>query len=317
MNYRELGKTGIKVSEIGFGAWAIGGNRHGLSYGPTDDKDSVEALEKAFELGCNFFDTADVYGWGHSEELIGKTLRGKRDRLIIATKVGSDFYQGFGFQTFTAEYIRFALDKSLERLQTDYVDLYQLHNPSLAVIENGEAFEVLRNLKVEGKIRAWGLSLQNHNDGLAALKITRPDSIQVAYNIFAHEAAKKLFPLSAELGCAIIAREPLSNGFLTGKFTYASNFSSGDVRKNWPKDFINARIKASEALNFLIRRDQRTMAQAAIQWVLNSTLVSVTIPGIKNSEQAIENLQSAETAPLTSDELKEIAALQEHQFGLQ
>src|SRR5438132_633002 len=135
MKYREFGNTGIKVSEIGFGAWAIGGNEHGNSYGPTDDKDSLEAIHRAIDLGCNFFDSADVYGFGHSEDVLGKGLKNYRDRVVIASKVGGDFYSGAGRQNFSADYIKFALDRSLERLKTDYIDIYQLHNPPLKIIE--------------------------------------------------------------------------------------------------------------------------------------------------------------------------------------
>lgn len=316
MHYRDLGKTGIKVSEVGFGAWAIGGNRHGQSYGPTDDKTSTEALEKAFELGCNFFDTADVYGWGHSEELIGKTFKSKRDRIVIATKGGSDFYQGYGYQTFTPDYIRFALDKSLLRLKTDYVDLYQLHNPPLSLIKSEQTFAILKDLKNEGKIRSWGLSLQSFGDGLKALQTVRPDSLQVAYNLFVSQPKEELFPLAERLGCAIIAREPLSNGFLTGKYKPNPEFAIGDIRRNWPNDFINARVKATEKLGFLARNGGRTLAQAAIQWVLNSPIVSVVIPGIKTPEQAVEAIESTQATPLTKDELANIVALQGNQFGL-
>src|SRR5262249_8919224 len=150
MRYREFGNTGIKVSEIGFGTWAIGGNEHGNSYGPTEDKTSLEALARALELGCNFFDTADVYGFGHSEELVGKALRSVRDRVVIATKVGGNFYSGRGRQTFARAYIRPALEQSLERLQTDYLDVYHLHNPPLKLIEKPETYAPFKELKREG-----------------------------------------------------------------------------------------------------------------------------------------------------------------------
>jgi len=129
MRRRPLGKTGLQVSEIGFGAWAIGGNAHGNSYGPTDDAKSVAAVQKAVDLGVNFFDTADVYGWGHSEEVLGKALEGRRDQVLLATKVGGDFYHGQVRANFDPGYIAFALGRSLHRLRTDHVDLYQLHNP--------------------------------------------------------------------------------------------------------------------------------------------------------------------------------------------
>ena len=321
MNYRDFGRTGIKVSEIGFGGWAIGGNRQGISYGVTDDKLSLEALERALALGCNFFDTADVYGWGHSEALIGQALKGRRDHAVIATKVGSDFYQGYGYQTFSDSYIRFALEKSLERLQTDYLDVYQLHNPPLALLEDGVAVATLESLKLEGKVRAWGLSLRDAEEALAALSTYRPDSIQLPYNLFLGDhispERSRLFTKAAEAGCAIIAREPLANGFLSGKYRMDPAFGAGDIRRSWPRDYLNARVQAVEQLRFLdLGSGVRTLAQASLAWVLRAREVSVVIPGIKTPEQAEEDLTAASAAALKPADLAQIAELQKRKFGL-
>jgi aryl-alcohol dehydrogenase-like predicted oxidoreductase len=314
MKYREFGKTGLKVSEVGFGCWAIGGNEHGNSYGQTDDKVSIDAIQKAIELGCNFFDTADVYGWGHSEELLGKAVRAKRDHLIIATKVGGDFYQGIGYQTFTADYVRFALDKSLERLKTDYVDVYQLHNPSLKILNKPETYEVLKELKKEGKIRAWGVSIFDPIEGLAALKIGHPDSLQVAYNIFSTKPSEQLFPKANEQGCAIIGREPLANGFLTGKYLPDTNFEQGDIRNRWPRDYIAARVHAAKKVQTLLKSDVPTLVTAAIKYVLMNEHVSVVIPGAKTPAQVLENLAASDFRGLNKDELKALAELQGRGF---
>ena len=316
MNYRDFGKTGIKVSEVGFGAWAIGGNEHGISYGPVDDKDSLQAIEKALELGCNFFDTADVYGWGHSEELLGTSLKSMRDRVVVATKVGSDFYQGYGYQSFTSDYIDFALRKSMSRLKTDYIDVYQLHNPPEAILENNEAFTKLRELKKEGKIRAWGISVTTLEEALLALSNIKPDSLQVPMNIFSNECALEVLTKAEKLGCALIAREPLANGFLSGKYRLNSSFPSGDIRHNWPLDYINARVKAAESLKFLGIEEKRTLAQAAIQWVLKHKEVAVAIAGIKDKSQALENMSAMNALPLSKSELKLIEDLKEERFGL-
>jgi aryl-alcohol dehydrogenase-like predicted oxidoreductase len=314
MKYRDFGNTGLKVSEVGFGCWAIGGNEHGNSYGPTDDRASLDAIQKAIELGCNFFDTADVYGWGHSEELLGKACKSKRDHLIIATKVGGDFYQGPGFQTFTPEYIRFALDKSLERLKTDYIDVYQLHNPPLKLLNRPQTFEVLKDLKKEGKIRAWGVSVFDPVEGMTALKVGQPDSLQVPYNIFNTKPAAELIPSAHAVGCSIIAREPLANGFLTGKYQANCTFEQGDVRQNWPRDYIRARVSAAQKLEFLTRAG-RTLAQAAIKFALFSDGVAVVIPGIKTSEQAEENLAASDQKPFSSEEMETLKALQAKGFA--
>ena len=317
MKYRDFGNTGIKVSEVGFGGWAVGGNEHGHSYGTTDDKVSLDAINKAFELGCNFFDTADVYGFGHSETLFGKALKSKRDRAIIATKVGSDFYQGAGFQTFTGDYIRFALEKSLDRLKTDYVDIYQLHNPPVRLLKKDDTYNCLQELKREGKIRAWGISILDPIEGLTALSVTQPDCIQIPVNIFNTRPLENLLPSAFSVGCAIIAREPLANGFLTGKFKDVSSatFEDGDVRQSWPPDYVMARIEAAQRLEFL-RKDNRTLAQSAIKFVLALKEVSVTIPGIKTAEQAEENMAASDLKPLTGTELNEIDTLAKRNFDL-
>jgi aryl-alcohol dehydrogenase-like predicted oxidoreductase len=316
MKYRDFGKTGLKVSEVGFGCWAIGGNQHGNSYGSTDDKLSLAAIQQAIDSGCNFFDTADVYGWGHSEELLGKALKNRRDKLFIATKVGSDFYQGLGFQTFTAKYIRFALEKSLERLKTDYIDVYQLHNPPLKLINQESTYTVFNTLKKEGKIRAWGLSIFDPTEGLTALKVGQPDSLQVVYNVFHTKASEFLFPAAYQAGCAIIAREPLANGFLSGKYTSQSQFERGDIRQQWRQDYINARAAAASKLSFLIKPGVRSLAQTSLRYVLAHEAVSVVIPGSKTPQQSDENLASSDVAALTPEELSRILELQKRNFDL-
>src|ERR1041385_3831821 len=150
MKYRKLGSTDLTISEIGFGGWAIGGNQFGNSYGPTDDEDSLRAITSAVDLGCTFFDTADVYGHGHSEELLGRALKGRRKEVILATKGGSDFYHEPPRLNFTEAHLIYAVEQSLKRLGTDTIDLYQLHNPPFSVIERGHLFEGLEKLKSQG-----------------------------------------------------------------------------------------------------------------------------------------------------------------------
>lgn len=316
MKYRDFGNTGIKVSEIGFGCWAIGGNNHGNSYGPTTDKSSTDAINKALELGLNFFDTADVYGWGHSEELLGKALRGKRDRVVIATKVGADFYQGTGFQTFTPDYIRFALEKSLTRLNTDYIDVYQLHNPPMKLISREETYATLRELKKEGKIRAFGVSVFTPIEGITAINVGQPDCVQITYNIFSCRPEEQLLPRAYETGCAIIAREPLANGFLTGKYDTAPKFAAGDFRKNWPIEYVQARSDATRELSFLKKNGQQSMAQAALKYPLMAQAVSTVIVGLKDVDMVEENLAASDAGPLSAEEVKLIHDLQAVGFNL-
>ncbi len=313
MKYRVLGKTGVKVSEVGFGAWAIGGNAHGNSYGPTDDKSSLDAVRKALNLGCNFFDTADVYGHGHSEELLGKALEGRRDQVVIATKVGGDFYHGTPRMNFTQEYLTFALQKSLERLQTDYVDVYQLHNPPIQLIKNPSLFRVLDDLKKTGKIRHYGISIHDPAEGILAMKTGQPSTIQVVYNILRQEAKNELFTRAREDKVAIIAREPLANGFLAGKHKPDETFSEGDIRHDFPRNYVTGMVHAAEKLRFLEHKG-RTLAQAAIRFTLDNTDVSTTIPGAKTAEQVQENLQASELPPLTGEDLMRIRLLRESSF---
>jgi aryl-alcohol dehydrogenase-like predicted oxidoreductase len=313
MNYRVLGKTGLKISEVGFGAWAIGGNEFGNSYGPTDDRTSLSAIKTALDLGCNFFDSADVYGHGHSEDLLGSALEGNRDNVIIATKVGGDFYHEPPSLNFRSDYLEFALKKSCERLRTRYIDLYQLHTPPLQVIKNPEVFRALERFKNEGLIRHYGISIHDPEEGIAAIKAGKPETIQVVFNILRQEAKNKLFKASGNERVGIIAREPLANGFLAGKHNPNEEFPSGDIRHRFPRQYTISLTKAVERLRFL-ESHQRSMAQAAIRFVLDHSEVSATIPGVKTSEQAEEDFNASRLPSLTGEELLRIRLLREQSF---
>ncbi len=314
MKYRTLDKTGFKVSEVGFGAWAIGGNEHGNSYGPTNDDESLAAIDRALELGCNFFDTADAYGHGHSEELLGNALKQHRDDVFIATKVGGDFYHDPPRMNFTADYVRFALEKSCKRLQTERVDLYQLHNPPAELLKTGKVFEVFEKLKEEGKIGHYGISIHDPKEGILAIKQGRPAAIQAVFNILRQDAKHQLFQASQENNVGIIAREPLSNGFLTGKLSPDTVFERGDIRYNFPRGYIHNLSNAAKQLLFLEGKN-RTLAQAAIRFVLDHKEVSTVIPGAKTVAQAAENLAASEMSSLTGEELLRIRLLREQGLG--
>jgi aryl-alcohol dehydrogenase-like predicted oxidoreductase len=313
MKYRNLGGSGLRISEIGFGAWAIGGNAHGNSYGPTDDMTSIDAVQKALELGCNFFDTADVYGHGHSEEILVQALKGQRESVIIATKVGGDFYHDPPRMNFHPDYLESALAKSCERLGTDYVDLYQLHNPPIQLVKNRRVFESLEKLKESGKIRHYGISIHNPQEGVVAMREGKPAAIQVVYNILRQEAKNELFKIAQDNHVGIIAREPLANGFLSGKFKADSTFPPGDIRHNFPQDYVRSLAYASEQLRFLESKT-RTLAQASLRFVLDHKEVSTTIPGAKTLQQTEENMRAADISSLTGEELLRIRILREHGF---
>ena len=291
MKKRKLGSTGLQVSEVGFGAWAIGGDRFGNSYGPTEDEDSLRALAAALELGCTFFDTADVYGHGHSEELLAQAFKGRRAQVVIATKGGSDFYHDPPRLNFTESHLLFAVEESLKRLGTDYIDLYQLHNPPFSIIESGRVFEPLEKLKAQGKIRYYGVSIHDPQEGLLAMKVGKPSAIQVVYNYLRRDAAEELFARASAEGVGILAREPLANGFLTGKYTKDSVFPVGDIRHQWPSKYQTQLVHQIESFRKSLGQGPLTPAQAAIRFVLAQSAVSSVITGCKTADQARENFQ--------------------------
>jgi aryl-alcohol dehydrogenase-like predicted oxidoreductase len=305
----------LKVSEVGFGAWAIGGNDHGNSYGPTDDRESIAAVRRAVDLGVNFFDTADVYGWGHSEELLGEALQNRRDEVYLATKVGGDFYHGGVRMNFDAGYVAFALDRSLKRLRTDRVDLYQLHNPPAGMMADPATYEVLEALKSENKIGHYGVSVHEPTEALLCLESGRPEVLQVPFSLFRQEWIDEFLGDARRSGVGVIAREPLGNGFLSGKIRPDARFPSGDIRHHWPPSMVSARATAAAHLGFLARSD-RTLTQAALRFVLAFPEISVTIPGAKSVVQVEENVGAANAPPLTPAEITEARTLYGKDFGL-
>jgi len=301
---RTLGKTGLRVSEVGFGAWAIGGNEFGNSYGPTDDSTSIAAVRRAAELGCTFFDTADVYGWGHSERILGEALKETRKEVYLATKVGGDFYHGGVRMNFSPDYIRFALDKSLERLGTDYLDLYQLHNPPGELIGDPKLYDVLEELKGENKIHHYGLSIHAPWEGELAMEVGKPETLQLPFSLLRQEWLDKILSLARHTNTGVIAREPLANGFLTGKFTGEETFPPGDIRSRWPRGMIRGRAQAAKSLASLLGGSIETLAQDALRFVLSFESVSTAIPGIKSPAQAEADLGAAGKT-LTEGQLKQ------------
>jgi len=304
MKYRKLGSTDLKVSEIGMGCWAIGGSSYGPSYGPTKDTVSIKAIEKALEFGCNFFDTADLYGQGHSEKLLGQALKNVREDVIIATKVGFDIYQGG--KNFDEDYIKFALSKSLERLQTDYIDLYQLHNPTATELNNEKIFNTLDNLKDAGLIRNWGISLKNTSDLTKTASSSNASTLQLVYNALQQEAAKSIFTDAKRNGVGIIAREPLANGFLTEKYNINSKFPKGDIRNSMNNAYIEKQLNKAKKINNSLKHREESIVQLALKFVLSNDAVSIVIPGCKTPEQVEQNMNASEIKDFTKSELEEI-----------
>ena len=321
MNRRALGRTGLQVSEIGFGGWAIGGNAFGNSYGPTVDAESQRAVRRAYELGCNFFDTADVYGHGHSEELIGEVLRDVRDNVIIATKVGGNFYnrdvhplmrdrisQAVGRPldeiesgatlpvthdtNFTPAYVRFAVERSLARLRTAYIDLLQLHNPPINLISAMETYEVLEQLKREGLIRFYGVSVHPPEEGIAAVNATMPDTVQIVYSLARREAEDVFLPAAQAANVGVIAREPLANVFLAGRYAPDSTWERGDIRARMPRPYIAQLAALGQRVKELADKSGMAAAQLALKFVLDRSDIAVAIVGMKTVAQVDENLNT-------------------------
>lgn len=319
MNRRILGRTGLAVSEIGFGGWAVGGNQFGNSYGATDDAESFRAIRRAFALGCTFFDTADVYGHGHSEELIGAALSGVRAEVTLATKVGGNFYNrdvhpllkdrlaqlaGTPLEqippdaplpvshdvNFTPGYIRFAVQQSLKRLRTDYIDVLQLHNPPMNQISNMETYGVLEDLKREGLIRFYGVSVHPPEEGIAAVQATMPDTVQIVYNLARREAEDEFFPAARAAGIGVIAREPLANGFLAGKYRPDSVWEKGDIRARMPRQYVQQVAALGQRVLELADKAGTTAARLALKFVLDNQAVSTVIVGMKTVQQVEENI---------------------------
>lgn len=305
MEYKNLGNRGPKVSTVGFGAWAIGG----MNWGKTDDEVSLAALNKAVDEGVTLIDTADVYGFGHSEELIAKLIkeRGKKN-IVIATKAGNDFYnanndddKGYGAikQTYTKDYIIFAAEQSLKRLNVDALDILQLHSPDLDKLEQDEPWLALEQLKKDGKILSAGFSIQSFKETEHAHILDKHhdliDSIQVRYNLLEREAEKVLFPTAIKYGIGVIVRIPLLFGFLTGKFSQNSTFIAEDHRSmNLSQEKIVNYLEKLEKMKPLFEKyPDQTMGQVSLRFCISHPACQTVIPGAKTEKQVIENSSSS------------------------
>lgn len=295
MQYRKFGNTDLKISEIGFGAWAIGGGAMigstVIGWGETDDDTSVKAIQAAIDNGVNFFDTADIYGLGHSEELLGKTI-GKNNDMIIATKVGNVARDEKFMTDYSKKYILDACDKSLKRLQRDRIDYYQLHSARMQHLQENDCIEAMEYLQQQGKIRYWGLSLNTFEPEPEADYLVSNNygkGFQLALNIL-NQKALPLVKRAAANGYGIIARMPLQFGLLTGKFNNDVSFAENDHRKNrLPAEVIEAANTALQPVWELCNKYNCTKTQLALSYILSYPEVSTVIPGIRTVAQAAQN----------------------------
>jgi aryl-alcohol dehydrogenase-like predicted oxidoreductase len=305
MKYRMLGDTGLSVSEIGFGTWGLGGT----AYGYADDQESKKALEASFDKGINFYDTADLYGDGHSEELLGEVFAGRRDKVIITTKGGTLPHTTFDMpQDFSSGHIKKALEKSLKRLRTDYIDLYLLHSPNISDIqESTNLVQTLETLKAEGKIRSYGISARTPEDAMVAINDFGFRVIEVNFNLIDHRIIEAgLFDRAKVDPLGIIVRTPLTFGYLTGTLKGDENFQGIDHRTNWPKDQLKRWAAAPQLYSFLFEGKSRTPAQAALRFCLDFDEVSTVIPGMMKVGEVLENSAVSEMAPLSVEQMTQI-----------
>ena len=305
MKYRKLGNTDISVSEVGFGGWGIGGPTPGQSsYGPTDDKASLKALQAALDDGINFFDTAPAYG--KSEGLVGQAFSGCRDKVVISTKIGcAEYYVPLDFSPAA---VRASVEKSLGLLKTDYIDLIQFHNPDPTQENLDETFQTLDELKVEGKIRAVGISLRNIAD--AAVVFERFDVAAIMYNLNLMDlrALKEgLLDDAVKQGVGFIARTPLCFGYLTRKIDETTTFDEVDHRTRWSANQVHRWVEGSRLFADSIAAETgQTPAQVALRFCLSFNAVTSVIPGILNEGEAHENSAASDLGPLTKEQLEKV-----------
>ncbi len=321
---RSLGRSGIEVSAMGMGCWAIGGpwtlGGSQAGWGAMDDAESLRAIDRAIEMGVNFFDTAANYGAGHSERILGRAVKGRRDQVVIATKFGYNVNEATKEVTAygkkeedspVADHLRADVESSLKRLESDYIDVYQLHVWGLSIERALEVREGLEELVKEGKIRTYGWST-DRADAIRAFS-TSPHCGVVQQQLSVLDGNAELLALCEQLNLASLNRGPLGMGLLTGKFSPDSSFSHDDVRKhaNWHPGFKDGKptqawLNALDSIREVLTSNGRSLAQGALAWIWARSEKTIPIPGFKNVKQTEENCKAMEFGPLTPAQLAEI-----------
>ncbi len=316
MNSRFLGRSGIEVSPLGMGCWAIGGEwRLGdlqAGWGATDDAESIRAVHAALDHGITFFDTAANYGAGHSERLLAQALAGKRDQVVIATKFGFKVDETAKFVTrhaSDADLVRSIRDEcevSLRRLNTDYIDLYQFHVWDYPASEALAVRDVLESLVAEGKIRAYAWSTDDVDAARVFAEGEHCAAVQHDLNVV--KDAPAMLALCEEVNIASVNRSPLARGALTGKYTAATTFAANDVRsEQWSMDtFFAPTLEKLDAIRAVLTSGGRTLAQGSLAWIWARSEKTVPIPGIRTVKQAVENAQAMQFGPLTAEQMRQI-----------
>ena len=314
MRYRELGRTGWKVSEISFGAWAIGS-----AWGEVDDKESLAALHRAVDLGVNFIDTADVYGMGRSERLVARLRKERKETIYVTTKAGRRLNphtaEGYNMANLT----RF-IDDSLKNLETDCIDLLQLHCPPPVLLYRPEFFALLDDFVRAGKIRYYGASVETVEEALKAIEFPGVQSIQIIFNMFRHRPAELFFPEAKRRRVGILARVPLASGLLSGRMTRQTNFPKDDHRnfnrhgeafdrgETFSGVDYEVGLEAVEVLKGLVPHGA-TLAQLALRWILMYDAVTCAIPGAKRPAQAEDNCRASDLPQLSDAQMATVREL--------
>jgi len=316
MKYRTFGRTGWEISEIGFGAWAIGAD-----WGQVSEADALEALHKSIDQGVNFIDTADVYGDGRSERLIAQVLKERSELVYAATKAGRRLNphvaEGYNRQNLTI-----FVERSLVNLDVEALDLVQLHCPPTEVYYNPEVFEVLDDLTKAGKIKHYGVSVEKVEEAIKAIEFPNVKSVQIIFNIFRTRPAELFFQLAQERQVAVLARVPLASGLLSGKMTRQTTFSEDDHRtyNRYGQAFdvgetfsgvdYEIGLEAADEIRPLVPEGM-TMAQLALRWILMFEAVLTAIPGAKNAQQATDNAKASEFPPLNDETMIDLQDIYE------
>jgi aryl-alcohol dehydrogenase-like predicted oxidoreductase len=314
MQYRKLGSTGMNVSTVSFGAWAIGG-----TWGPVDDEQSMTALHRALDLGVNFFDTADVYGDGRSERLLARLRRERTEPFFVATKAGRRLPKQT-VEGYSSQNMREWVARSLKNLEVEALDLLQLHCPPSELYERDEAFEVLEDLKREGLIRHFGISVEKVSEALRGIQHPGVETVQIIFNAFRLKPTRKFFAAALARNVGILARVPLASGLLTGKITAASSFAPDDHRafnrdgasfdkgETFSGVPFEVGLEAVEALQMLVPEGW-TLAQFALRWIGMFEAVTCSIPGAKNPAQVQANMSAADLPELSKETMKSVEAI--------
>lgn len=323
MNYRPLGRTGWKVSDISFGAWAIGG-----SWGLVSDEEALGALHKAIDSGVNFLDTADVYGDGRSERLIAQLKKSRKEEIIVATKAGRRLpkhtVEGYSRQNLTTW-----IDDSLRNLSTDSLDLLQLHCPPTELYSRPEAFAMLDDFVKAGKVRFYGVSVEKIEEALKAIEYPNVQTVQIIFNCFRQRPAEVFFPKAKEKKVGILARVPLASGMLTGKLRHNSSFAADDHRnfnlhgeafdvgETFSGVDYETGLEAVEEIRALLPSDGKeipSLAQFALRWILMFDAVTCAIPGGKRPDQVADNCAASDIPPLTPEAMASIKRIYDNKI---